>query len=138
MTLAIGDLACSHPCVAFLKASPLLQEFTLKLSHTVEPCAYIQNIRDHPHLNLRVVSFIGFEGREVDVECLKDLLENAVGLEKMIIDPCKSHFMGSPVVWYCRRSEDYKSNRKCAVELAEEFPHVEFVIPEIFVPLADR
>lgn len=75
---------------------------------------------------------------EVDVEFLKDLLENAVSLEKMIIDPCKSHFMGSPVMWYCRRSEGYKSARKCAIELAEKFPHVEFVIPEIFVPLADR
>lgn len=138
MTLTIGDLDCYHPCVAFLKASPLLQEFTLKMSHMVEPCVYVQNIKDHPHLYLRVVSFIGFEGREVDVEFLKDLLENAVSLEKMIIDPCKSHFMGSPVMWYCRRSEGYKSARKCAIELAEKFPRVEFVIPEIFVPLADR
>lgn len=138
MTLANGDLDCYHPCVAFLKASPLLQEFTFKLSHTVEPCAYVQNIKDHPHLNLRAVSFIGFEGREVDVEFLKDLLENAVRLEKMIIDPCKYHFMGSPGMWYYRRSEGYKCARKRAIELADKFPHVEFVIPEIFVPLADR
>ncbi|KAH9767221.1 putative preotein [Citrus sinensis] len=160
MTLANGDLDCYHPCVAFLKASPLLQEFTFKLSHTVEPCAYVQNnpdfkyllslflnnpdfcvhlshtvepcayvqnIKDHPHLNLRAVSFIGFEGREVDVEFLKDLLENAVRLEKMIIDPCKYHFMGSPGMWYYRRSEGYKCARKRAIELADKFPHVEFV-----------
>ena len=50
----------------------------LLLSHAVEPCIYVQNIKDDPHLNLRGVSFIGFEGREVDVEFLKDLLENAV------------------------------------------------------------
>lgn len=31
MTLANGDLDCYHPCVAFLKASPLLQEFTFKV-----------------------------------------------------------------------------------------------------------
>lgn len=110
----------------------------LLLSHAVEPCIYVQNIKDDPHLNLRGVSFIGFEGREVDVEFLKDLLENAVRLEKMIIDPCKYHFMGSPGMWYYRRSEGYKCARKRAIELAEKFPHVEFVIPEIFVPLADR
>ena len=51
----------------------------------MEPCIYVQNIKDDPHLNLRGVSFIGFEGREVDVEFLKDLLENAVRLEKMIL-----------------------------------------------------
>ncbi|KAK9189575.1 hypothetical protein WN943_018173 [Citrus x changshan-huyou] len=43
-------------------------------------------LEDDPHLNLRGVSFIGFEGREVDVEFLKDLLENAVRLEKMILN----------------------------------------------------
>ncbi|GAY40494.1 hypothetical protein CUMW_052360 [Citrus unshiu] len=46
--------------------------------NAMEPCIYVQNIKDDPHLNLRGVSFIGFEGREVDVEFLKDLLENAV------------------------------------------------------------
>ncbi|KAK9186670.1 hypothetical protein WN944_018058 [Citrus x changshan-huyou] len=69
---------------------------------------------------------MGFEGRE-----------NAVRLEKMIIDPCKSHFMGSPMVWYCKRSKGYKCGRMCAIELAAKFPHLELVTPEIPVPLTD-
>ncbi|KAH9702660.1 hypothetical protein KPL70_010837 [Citrus sinensis] len=83
MTLATADRDCYHlHCSYFIFKSHIYDTNVLipclLLSHAVEPCIYVQNIKDDPHLNLRGVSFIGFEGREVDVEFLKDLLENAV------------------------------------------------------------
>lgn len=82
----------------------------------------------HPHLSLRVLELTGFQWLEADIEFLTDLVENAVTLEKIIIDICRPHYLGTSRELLYRNTEYYQSARKRAVEFVAKFPRLESVI----------
>ncbi|XP_061999254.1 probable disease resistance protein At5g66900 [Rosa rugosa] len=123
-----------------IKASPHLQRLVLKL------CFYPAEDRDTeyldkrmpmklekapkwPHHCLKVVEIIGYRGRPHIVEYVMDLVENAVALEKIVIDPIE------PENWSCyhtipdRRVEKSKKARDHAMhQLKRMVPStIEFV-----------
>lgn len=92
-------------------------------------CPHKRKIYEHnPHLSLKVAEFVGFEWHTADVEFLMDLHESATTLEKVIIDNCRSHYLGSPKELLYRNSSKYQSARTRAMELASIFPQLKFEI----------
>ncbi|XVF75867.1 hypothetical protein PTKIN_Ptkin13bG0221700 [Pterospermum kingtungense] len=77
-------------CAKFLKVSPLLCRFTLKVNK-LDSFPIYRKMKEQetkqPHLHLKVIEFCGFVGSAVDIELLLCLLKRAVSLKKLIIDP---------------------------------------------------
>ncbi|XVF75871.1 hypothetical protein PTKIN_Ptkin13bG0221800 [Pterospermum kingtungense] len=77
-------------CAKFLKVSPLLCRFTLKVNK-LDSFPIYRKMKEQetkqPHLQLKVIEFCGFVGSVVDIELLLCLLKRAVSLKKLIIDP---------------------------------------------------
>lgn len=93
---------------------------------------YVQNIKYHPFLNLgdlrlRVVEMIRFERLTADIEFQEYLLESAMLVDKIVIDPCRPHYLGSRKELFYRNSKEYESARKRAVMLAAKLPELEYV-----------
>ncbi|KAH7550382.1 hypothetical protein JRO89_XS13G0181500 [Xanthoceras sorbifolium] len=77
-----------------IKACPFLCKFTLKLISEDSK----RKLRQFPncrHEHLKVVEFIGFIGRPIDLELAFYLLENSPVLEKMIVNPTHPLLIGS-------------------------------------------
>ncbi|KAK3225947.1 hypothetical protein Dsin_005809 [Dipteronia sinensis] len=77
-----------------INACPFLHKFTLKLicgSGNRELLEFPKCPLEH----LKVVEFIGFVGRTIDLELAFYFLENAPMLEKMIVNPTSPYSMGS-------------------------------------------
>ncbi|XP_038696480.1 F-box/LRR-repeat protein At3g58900-like isoform X2 [Tripterygium wilfordii] len=98
-----------------IKASPSLCRFTMKLSLQLRnPCGrrIQQKLPRCPHQCLKVVEIIGFQGCTIDNEFAAYLVENAVMLEKIIIDPRQPLLLGTP--WEYDHMEKIRTARKRA------------------------
>ncbi|KAK2663904.1 hypothetical protein Ddye_002478 [Dipteronia dyeriana] len=102
-----------------IKACPFLHKFTLKLIcgggkrelHEFPKC---------PLEHLKVVEFIGFVGRPIDLELAFYFLENASMLEKMIVNPTCPFLMGS--YFEFENSESKQAARKRVKQLKKRVP----------------
>ncbi|XP_018623283.1 F-box/LRR-repeat protein At3g26922-like isoform X2 [Nicotiana tomentosiformis] len=78
-------LGCKH----VIEAAPLLEEFELKLkwakpTRSKRKCRKAERFPLH---HLKVLRLSGYYGRTSDVELVRYFLENAIALEKIIVDP---------------------------------------------------
>ncbi|XP_062169845.1 F-box/LRR-repeat protein At3g58900-like isoform X2 [Alnus glutinosa] len=78
----------------------------------------VQKAPKCPHHCLKLVEFVGFTGQIIDVEYAMFLIENAVELEKVIIDPRCPLMVGSP--WEYNEIEEIQAARECAKMLGRE------------------
>ncbi|KAL6973111.1 hypothetical protein U1Q18_027289 [Sarracenia purpurea var. burkii] len=75
-----------------LYVTQILISFSQLLSWKVkETQRIVETVGPYPHQNLKLVEFVGFVGAAIDVEVVAYLLENAIALEKIVIDPRVSH-----------------------------------------------
>ncbi|XP_058226332.1 F-box/LRR-repeat protein At2g42730-like [Rhododendron vialii] len=84
-------------CASLIRSFPLLQRFALQLLWGVEPVERglrILKASKHPHLCLKVVEFVGFVGCSVDIEFARYLINNAVTLKRISIDPRRPYRIG--------------------------------------------
>ncbi|KAI9174340.1 hypothetical protein LWI28_015792 [Acer negundo] len=102
-----------------IKMCPFLHKFTLKLIcdgskrklHEFPKC---------PLEHLKVVEFIGFAGRPIDLELAFYFLENAPMLEKMIVNPTSPYSVGSYFEFEDGESE--QAARKRVKQLKKRVP----------------
>ncbi|KAK9278414.1 hypothetical protein L1049_027979 [Liquidambar formosana] len=112
-----------------MEASPLLQKFTLQLTW-IGPSRRRKK-RNAPKCpidrHLKVVEFVGFVGRPIDLELAMYVLGNAVMLEKIIINTTSPYLVGTQ--WESEESEEKLAARKRAKQLKTKLPQgVELVI----------
>ncbi|XP_059658983.1 F-box/FBD/LRR-repeat protein At5g22660-like [Cornus florida] len=102
--------------------SELLQE---KFVETPEKCLH-KCLLKCP----KVVEFIGFAGREIDVEFAMYLLENVVSLHKITIDTCQPYKLPPEYIRPQRKEfEGQVEAKMCAMELQTKLPPgVELII----------
>ncbi|XP_038701289.1 putative F-box/FBD/LRR-repeat protein At1g78760 isoform X2 [Tripterygium wilfordii] len=67
---------------------------------------------------LKEVELVGFVGRTLEMEFATFLIENAVMLEKIIIDPIPHRFVGSRAAYLKKRMQ---TSRECAMRLGSKF-----------------
>ncbi|XP_057466659.1 F-box/FBD/LRR-repeat protein At1g13570-like [Actinidia eriantha] len=106
-------------CTSLIRSSPSLHRFALQLfwpRHQVERGQWALNPKKHPHRCLKVVEIIGFDGCSVDIELARYLLNNALSLERMTIDP-RSHYRMD-----FTKIEEKNAIRERARQLESEFP----------------
>ncbi|PRQ55965.1 putative F-box domain, FBD domain, leucine-rich repeat domain, L domain-containing protein [Rosa chinensis] len=75
-----------------MKACPYLHRFVLQLRHFTPAFGgslIKMNASKSPHYYLKVVEIAGYRGQTSDYEYVKYFIENAVELEKLIINPVK-------------------------------------------------
>lgn len=84
----------------------------------------IRRFRKWPHRHLKVVELIGFRGETIDLELAFSMIENAITLEKMLINiDCPSH------LGYYRENEIKIAAAERAKVLEENLPQgVQLVI----------
>ena len=70
----------------------------------------------HPNECLKVVEIDGFVGREVEIDLIVCLLESAINLEKIVINPRDLHLVGTP------QDKENEGTRECGEWLKKHLP----------------
>ncbi|OMO79486.1 hypothetical protein CCACVL1_13628 [Corchorus capsularis] len=101
---------------ALIKSCPSLDRFALEL-RCFEPFKRrkVKRPKNYPHHSLKLVEVTGFLGQTVDIEFCRYLIENAIMLEKIIINPCFLFYKGTAYGIL------YVEVEKAARERAEQF-----------------
>jgi len=101
------------PCfTSLVEAAPSLHKLTIKWSSSVRSRAILsKTLTPHPHEFLKDVEIFGF----VDRKLVMRLLQNAINLEKITIDPYHPSDK-------CEKSKEKERARKRAHKLRERFP----------------
>ncbi|KAF8393760.1 hypothetical protein HHK36_019958 [Tetracentron sinense] len=81
---------------SILKASPFLQKLRLLmgLSKLNQVRSVIRRPSKCPHNQLKEIEFSGFLGNQNEIELAIYLLDNAIALERMVIDPLRKFYRG--------------------------------------------
>ena len=74
----------------------------------------------YPNEHLKEVEITGFVGRAIDIELTVYLLENAIKLEKLVINPRSPALVGTP--WEFVRVEENEGAIECAKQLKKNLP----------------
>ncbi|KAK2969680.1 hypothetical protein RJ640_025857, partial [Escallonia rubra] len=108
-----------------LKAFPFLQKLQLNLlspSFIKQTTEIYRHLPECPHRHLRELEMNGFHGNQHEVELLKYLLENAVGLKVLRINTCQKIYKGFNN-WDCEKpSSHFKLSTECAKWLLSAVP----------------
>ncbi|XP_065616557.1 uncharacterized protein LOC112022564 [Quercus suber] len=98
--------------IPLIEATHVLHKFSLKLSCFAwsKPLKEreLRKVMKCPNEHLKVVEIVGFVGRAIDIELTVYLLEIAVKLEKICINPRAPYLVGTP--W---ETENEGAKRKC-------------------------
>ena len=77
-------------------------------------------VMSYPNGHLKEVEIVGFVGRAIGIELVVYLLESAIKLEKIVINPRDLHIVGTP--WETEEFEINRGARECAEQLTENLP----------------
>jgi len=126
-------------CIPLLDASPLLQEFILKVgcrpstspaleSQATRIKSLMENNTTRKYQYLKVVELVGHVGSAA-VEFVTFVLENVVSLDKLIVNPCLSWSVRVSYEYEVMHVEEEEIAKEYARTLVEELPPgAEFVI----------
>ena len=89
-----------------------------------------RKVKKYPNEHLmKEVEIVGFAGCAIDIQLLVYLLECAINLEKIVINPCSPYIKGIPCPENVRTTVKYKGAREAAKRLKEKLlTRPEFVI----------
>ncbi|XP_027153677.1 uncharacterized protein LOC113753659 isoform X4 [Coffea eugenioides] len=121
---------------SLIRASPNLEKFVLKLeswwNDMVRGDRKLKKAASFPLQHLKVVELLGYYGRRSELELVEYFLENAIVLEKLIIDPRDPGNVTWPKTRKERKQEmkEEKLARNCAKQQLEGLipSHIEFSI----------
>ncbi|MED6126802.1 hypothetical protein PIB30_082025 [Stylosanthes scabra] len=106
-------------CALLLKASPSLRRFTLKMLN-INPIFRRENtLSKECEYSVKELELVGFCGATCEVELVMYMVENAVQLQKIIID---TRFPTKPKLRPITASWDRESIQKRALELHKRIP----------------
>ncbi|CAL9003708.1 unnamed protein product [Prunus brigantina] len=80
-----------HHLISFMKISPCLQRLVLKMKFVGWRRPKVKTAAKCPHPYIRVVEIVGYCGRACAAKHVMYLMENAVSLEIIVIDPVLNH-----------------------------------------------
>ncbi|OMO75620.1 hypothetical protein COLO4_25983 [Corchorus olitorius] len=109
-------------CCPLIEACTSLNRLALQLTMELSDCKDTREVRRRNkclHPSLRVVQVTGFVGQTADTELCIYLMENAIMLDKIIIDPCHLAFRGTP--YEDDHIEMVKQGRECAEQLRSKY-----------------
>ncbi|XP_027090132.1 F-box/LRR-repeat protein At3g58900 isoform X4 [Coffea arabica] len=135
----IASASKDHSLIGFtslIRASPNLEKFVLKLESwwddMVRGDRKLKKAASFPLQHLKVVELLGYYGRRSELELVEYFLENAIVLEKLIIDPRDPRNVTFPKTRKERKQEkkQEKLARICAKQQIEGLipSHIEFSI----------
>ncbi|XP_027152894.1 F-box/LRR-repeat protein At3g58900-like isoform X4 [Coffea eugenioides] len=135
----IASASKDHSLIGFtslIRASPNLEKFVLKLESwwddMVRRDRKLKKAASFPLQHLKVVELLGYYGRRSELELVEYFLENAIVLEKLIIDPRDPRNVTWPKTRKERKQEkkQEKLARICAKQQIEGLipSHIEFSI----------
>ena len=89
-----------------------------------------RKVKKYPNEHLmKEVEIVGFAGCAIDIQLVVYLLECAINLEKIVINPCSPYIKGIPCPENVRTTVKYKGAREAAKRLKEKLlTRAEFVI----------
>ena len=86
-------------------------------------------MKKYPNEHLKEVEIVGFAGRAIDIQLVVYLLESAINLEKIIVNPCSPYVVGIPCPENIRTTVEFEGAREAAKRLKEKLlTRAEFVI----------
>ena len=86
-------------------------------------------MKKYPNEHLKEVEIVGFAGCAIDIQLVVYLLESAVNLEKIVINPCSPYIKGIPCPENVRTTVIYKGAKEAAKRLKEKLlTGAEFII----------
>ncbi|KAM4107352.1 hypothetical protein ACB094_04G137400 [Castanea mollissima] len=80
----------------------------------------LRKVMKYPNEHLKEVEITGFVGRAIDIELTVYLLESAIKLEKLVINPRSPALVGTP--WEFVRVEENEGAIECAKQLKKNLP----------------
>ncbi|KAM3703917.1 hypothetical protein ACJW31_04G134600 [Castanea mollissima] len=98
--------------ISMIEAAPFLQKFSLERE--------LRKVMKYPNEHLKEVEITGFVGRAIDIELTVYLLESAIKLEKLVINPRSPALVGTP--WEFVRVEENEGAIECAKQLKKNLP----------------
>ncbi|KAE8722188.1 hypothetical protein F3Y22_tig00014304pilonHSYRG00023 [Hibiscus syriacus] len=101
----------------WVNSCPSLHRFALDFSLVRFSAREIEKGRRIVHHSLKVVEITGFVGAAVDTELCIFFIENAIALEKMVLDPIPFHKRGGPF-------ENIKYDRRRALVARQRAKHL--------------
>ncbi|KAL4598564.1 hypothetical protein ACB092_11G068200 [Castanea dentata] len=107
--------------ISMIEAAPFLQKFTLELLWS-KPLIEreFRKVKKYPNEHLKEVEIMGFVGRAIDMELTVYLLESAIKLEKIVINPRSPALVGTP--WEFETTEKNEGAIECANQLKKNLP----------------
>ncbi|GMY39203.1 F-box protein At4g09920-like [Fagus crenata] len=129
LKVTVRDEESLFDLISLIEAAPLLRKFTLELfSSELQKEREVRKVINYdPNEHLKEVEIVGFVGRAIDIELVVYLLESAIKLEKIVINPCSPYVVGTP--WETEEIENNKVVKECAKQLKKYLPlGAEFVI----------
>ncbi|KAK4594403.1 hypothetical protein RGQ29_018182 [Quercus rubra] len=107
--------------ISMVEAAPFLQKFTLELLWS-KPLIEreFRKVMKYPNEHLKEVEIMGFVGRAIDMELTVYLLESAIKLEKIVINPRSPALVGTP--WEFEMTEKNEGAIECANQLKKNLP----------------
>lgn len=100
LSFEVDDVCCVLQLACFIKACPYLRKLVLKLQHfdvSNRREGIIKQAAKYSHYYLRVVEVEEYFGRTSDFELVSYLVENAVGLEKIVMLPMRIRYIHKQV-----------------------------------------
>ena len=86
-------------------------------------------MKKYPNEHLKEVEIVGFAGRAIDIQLVVYLLESAINLEKIIVNPYAPYIVGIPRPENVRTTVKFEGAREAAKRLKEkQLTRAEFVI----------
>ena len=88
-----------------------------------------RKVKKYPNEHLKEVEIVGFAGRAIDIQLVVYLLESAINLEKIIVNPYAPYIVGIPHPANVKTTVKFEGAREAAKWLKEKLlTRAEFVI----------
>ncbi|XP_056158931.1 uncharacterized protein LOC130134928 [Syzygium oleosum] len=86
------------PLTPVIEAFPCLRSFVVELMYPMDMLCRqreLKRVVGPPHRYLKVVEFHNYYGRSCDLELVNYFIDNAIALEKLVVNPCEEEFVTS-------------------------------------------
>ncbi|XP_050257734.1 F-box protein At4g09920-like isoform X1 [Quercus robur] len=130
VTVATNEGSSLLGLIPLIEAAPFLHKFVFELILSkINFPKKARKVKKYPNEHLKEVEIVGFAGRAIDIQLVVYLLESAINLEKIIVNPYAPYIVGIPRPENVRTTVKFEGAREAAKRLKEkQLTRAEFVI----------